>query len=393
MTAIKESTMSHDLPSSTLQIQSLLEADGTLRARLVEAALPALGPDDVLIKVQATPVNPSDLGLFFAGADLASVQSDPDEPHAGVTTQVSEAALALLGARIGESLPVGNEGAGTVIAAGSSDAAQALIGRTVAALGGAMYSQYRVAHASQTLPLPEGTDPRDGASCFVNPLTALGMTETMRLEGHTALVHTAAASNLGQMLNRICLADGIDLVNIVRRPEQAELLRSQGARYVVDSSAPSYTRDLEEAIAATGATIGFDATGGGRLASDILHAMEQAAQQRASGSYNRYGSSEPKQVYIYGSLDRSPTELHRTYGLTWGVGGWLLTPFLAKVGPEVTNRLRQRVVDELHTTFASHYREELSLAEALDPERIASYARQGTGAKVLLRPDQDTVSR
>ncbi len=282
-------------------------------------------------------------------------------------------------------MPAGNEGAGTVVAAGSSAAAQALLGKKVAAAGGAMYSQYRCVDTGLCLELPEGTTAEDGASSFVNPMTALGMVETMRLEHHTALVHTAAASNLGQMLNRLCIADQIPLVNIVRRPEQAELLRSAGARFVCDTSAPDFTTGLIAALTATSATLAFDAVGGGRLASQILTCMEAAASGTAGG-YSRYGSSVHKQVYIYGSLDHGPTELTRSFGFAWGVGGWLLTGFLARIGEDGRDRLRGRVAAELASTFASSYAGRVSLAGALALDAISAYARQATGSKYLIMP-------
>jgi len=287
--------------------------------------------------------------------------------------------------RLEQSMPVGNEGAGVVIKTGSSDAAKALMGRTVAMIGGAMYSQYRCLKVAECLPLPAGITPAEGASCFVNPLTALGMTETMRREGHKALVHTAAASNLGQMLNRICLKDGIGLVNIVRSPEQADILRKIGAKYIVDSTAPTFMDDLTNALVETGATLAFDAIGGGRLAGQILACMEIAANKTAK-VYSRYGSSVHKQVYIYGGLDTRPTELNRAFGMAWGVGGWLLFPFLQKIGPAGGAKLRQRVVDELKTTFASHYTQVVSLQEALQLNHIAVYGKRATGEKYLINP-------
>ena len=292
-----------------------------------------------------------------------------------------------MAARLDESMPVGNEGAGVVIRTGSSDAAKALMGKTVAMIGGAMYAQYRVLQVDECLPLPDGTTPAEGASCFVNPLTALGMTETMRREGHKALVHTAAASNLGQMLNKICLKDGIPLVNIVRSKEQAGILREIGAKHVVDSTAPSFMDDLTKALAETGATIAFDAIGGGKLAGQILTAMEAAINKTAK-AYSRYGSSVHKQVYVYGSLDPRPTELTRGFGMAWGVGGWLLTPFLQKIGPADGQKLRQRVVAELKTTFASHYTKVVSLQEALQLDNIAVYNKRATGEKFLINPNK-----
>lgn len=303
-----------------------------------------------------------------------------------MTAPVPPAAMRAMDARIGQSLPVGNEGAGTVVAAGSSPEAQALISRTVSLAGGAMYSQFRCVDAAICLVLPEGTAAADGASSFVNPLTALGMVETMRMEGHTGLVHTAAASNLGQMLNRLCIEEQIPLVNVVRKPEQEEILRSQGARHVCDSSKGGFMDDLTNALRETGATLGFDAVGGGRLASQILACMEAAASS-TPGAYSRYGSSVHKQVYIYGGLDRGPTELTRSFGFAWGLGGWLLTPFLQKIGPESMARLRDRVAAGLKTTFASSYTAEVSLSGALRLEAIADYGRQATGSKYLINPN------
>ncbi|MEO7851046.1 MAG: NADH oxidase, partial [Rubrivivax sp.] len=272
--------------------------------------------------------------------------------------------------------------------AGPSPAAQALVGKTVALLGGGMYAQFRDIAADQCLVLPDGASAADGASAFVNPLTALGMVETLRREGHTALVHTAAASNLGQMLQRICRADGVGLVNIVRRPEQVELLRSQGATHVCDSSAENFLADLTEAIDATGATIGFDATGGGRLAGQILTAMEVALGRRAS-AYSRYGTTTLKQVYIYGGLDTGPTEFARNFGFAWSLGGWLLFPFLQKIGPEAVQQLKERVARELKTTFTSRYARVVSLAEALQLDTIAAYNQRATGEKFLIDPSRD----
>jgi len=290
-----------------------------------------------------------------------------------------------LAARVGEAMTVGIEGSGVVVAAGQSPEAQSLLGRAVGFLGGATYGEYCLAPARMCLPLPEGVDVVDGASSFVNPLTALGMVETMRREGHTGLVHTAAASNLGQMLNRICLADDVPLVNIVRRPEQAALLRGQGAVHVCDSSAPAFEAELVAALRATGATLAFDAISGGRLAGQILNAMERAVLP-PDAPYSRYGSDVHKQVYVYGVLDPRPIELQRRFGFAWGVGGWLLTPFLARTSREDLTRLRQRVADELTTTFASHYTDQISLREALDVETVRRYARLATGQKFLVRP-------
>jgi NADPH2:quinone reductase len=304
-----------------------------------------------------------------------------------VTAPIAPELLGSFTARLGQSLPVGNEGAGIVVEAGASPEARVLLGRTVGLVGGATYAQYRVAPAAMVLPFPEGIRPAEAASWFVNPLTALGMVETMRREGHKALVHTAAASNLGQMLQKICLADAIDLVNIVRRPDQEKILRGIGARHVCDSSDPAFRAKLIDALAETGATLAFDATGGGKLAGQILSCME-AAQLRQSTDYSRYGSTIHKQVYLYGRLDRTPTVLSSDVGMAWGVGGWLLPPFLQKIGPEATGRLRDRVAAEIRTTFASHYTATISLVEALELETLRAYARQATGEKYLINPNK-----
>jgi len=370
-----------------LQLRSLIRANGELELSLHDEPIPEPQAHEVVIRVEASPMNPSDLGLLFGAADMgtAKVSGTPGRPV--VTATVPERAMPAMAGRLDQSMPVGNEGAGVVVKAGSSPAAQALLGKTVAAIGGAMYSQYRAVAAAQCLELPAGTAPSEGASCFVNPLTSLGMVETMRREGHKALVHTAAASNLGQMLNKICQKDGIDLVNIVRKPEQEALLRGIGAKYVCNASSPTFLEDLTQALVETGATLAFDATGGGKLAGQILGCME-AALNRTAKEYSRYGSTTHKQVYIYGGLDRSPTEFVRNFGMAWGMGGWLLFPFLQKLGDEGTQRLRARVVAELKTTFASHYTREVSLFEALQLDAIGVYGKQATGEKFLLNPNK-----
>jgi NADPH:quinone reductase-like Zn-dependent oxidoreductase len=370
-----------------LQLRSLIKKSGELELSLAKEPIPEPGPEEVLVRVEASPINPSDLGLLVGAADMSTAKASGNGDATVVTAKVPEGAMKAMAGRLDESMPVGNEGAGVVVKAGSSDAAQALLGKTVAMIGGAMYAQYRCLRAKDVLPLPPGTTPAEGASCFVNPLTSLGMVETMRREGHKALVHTAAASNLGQMLNKICLKDGVGLVNIVRNAEQADILRKLGAKHVVDSSAPTFMDDLTNALVETGATLAFDAIGGGRLAGQILTCMETAANKTAK-VYSRYGSSVHKQVYIYGGLDMRPTELVRSFGMAWGIGGWLLFPFLQKIGPADGARLRQRVVDELKTTFASHYTKEVSLQEALQPENIAAYGKRATGEKYLINPNK-----
>ncbi len=376
-------------PGSTnltgLQLQSKVHGSGELVLSLVGVDTPAPKEDEVVVRVQATPINPSDIGLLFAAADMSTATYSGTATHPVVTARIPAAAMKAMAGRMNEAMTVGNEGAGVVVAAGSSAAAQALLGKTVALLGGAMYAQLRCVKAAQCLPLAEGTTAAEGASCFVNPLTALGMVETMKLEGHTALVHTAAASNLGQMLNKICRADGIKLVNIVRHAEAAAVLRALGAEYVCDSSLPSFTDDLTEALVATGATLAFDALGGGALAGQILTCMETAIN-RSAKEYSRYGSNTLKQVYIYGGLDLRPTEIVRNFGMTWGVGGWLLFPFLNRAGAATAAAMKARVAAELKTTFASHYAKEISLAQALSSDAIKAYGQRTTGAKYLINP-------
>lgn len=373
------------LPETNLQILSTVSSDGTLTLELAEKPMPVPKPEQVIVQIEASPINPSDHGVMFGFANVADATSTGSGNETTFTAPVPEVGMRVMKARIDQPLTLGNEGAGTVVAAGESDYAQSLIGKTVAVMGGGMYAKYRCLDAAMCMPLlPEHTA-KDGASCFVNPLTALSMLETMRMEDHTALVHTAAASNLGQMLVRICQDDGVDLVNIVRKEEQVNILKDLGAKYVVNSSTDSFMPDLIDAIHETGATLGFDATGGGKLASDILSAMEAAAA-RTPSQYSIYGSIKHKQVYIYGGLDTSPTTLSRGYGMAWGVGGWLLPNFLAKAGDEVAARLRGRVLKELKTTFASHYTQEISLAQALDADTVRQYYAKSTGEKFLICP-------
>jgi NADPH:quinone reductase-like Zn-dependent oxidoreductase len=370
-----------------LQLRSQISKGGELELSLSEVTTPEPGPDQVVVKVEAAPINPSDLGLLIGPADMSTAKAAGSGAGTKVTAKVPGQALPFIAARLDQAMPVGNEGAGTVVRAGSSEAAQALLGKTVSMIGGGMYAQYRLLKATDCQPLPAGTTAAEGASWFVNPLTALGMTETMKREGHKALVHTAAASNLGQMLNKICLEDGIPLVNIVRSAEQAKLLRGIGAKHVVDSTSAGFTAELTQALVETGATIAFDAIGGGKLASQILTAMEMALNKTAA-QYSRYGSTTHKQVYIYGSLNTGAVELTRNYGMAWGVGGWLLTPFLQKIGRPDQVRLRERVVNSLKTTFASHYTKVVSLPEVLDLKNIAVYGKRATGEKFLINPNK-----
>jgi NADPH:quinone reductase-like Zn-dependent oxidoreductase len=377
--------MNVHVAESGLQLRSLITKDGQLELSLAKVKVPEPTDDEVLVRVEATPLNPSDLGLLLGPADMTTAKASGTADSPVITASVPQQTLKGLAARLDQSMPVGNEGAGVVVKAGAN--AKALLGKTVSMIGGGMYAQYRCLKASDCQMLPEGTTAADGASWFVNPLTALAMTETMRREGHTALVHTAAASNLGQMLNKICLKDGINLVNIVRSAEQAKILRELGAKHICDSSSPNFLEDLTKALAATGATIAFDAIGGGKLAGQILSCMEAAANLNAK-SYSRYGSTVHKQVYIYGRLDTGQTELGRDFGMAWGVGGFLLTPFLIKIGAAEAQKLRTRVASELKTTFSSHYAKVISLQEALQPAIIAAYNKRATGEKYLINPNK-----
>ncbi len=377
--------MTTTTPTHGLQLRSIVKTGGELQLSLVNIETPSPGPDEIVVRIQATPINPSDIGLLFGAADMTTAKASGIAAQPVITASVPERFMKGMAGRLDQSMPVGNEGAGVVVATGDSPAAKALLGKTVAVLGGAMYSQYRTVPVAMSLLLPDGASAADGASCFVNPLTALGMVETMRREGHTALVHTAAASNLGQMLNKICIKDGVKLVNIVRKPEQAALLKSIGAHYVCDATASTFMSDLTEALVATGATLAFDATGGGKLAGQILTCME-AALNRTAKEYSRYGSTTHKQVYLYGGLDTSATEFHRSFGMAWGIGGWLLFPFMQKIGAAGTQALKARVAAELKTTFASHYAKEISLAQALQLDTIAAYGQRATGSKYLINP-------
>ena len=375
-----------ELPETNTVMVTLVKPEGQLEVYFERRAMPEPKPHEVLVKVLTTPINPSDLGLLFGGADMTTARAGTRDGLPLITADVPPAGMRAMGGRIGDALPIGNEGCGVVVKAGESPDAQALLGQTVALLGGEMYAEYRCLPVQMTMPLPDGTDPVDGASCFVNPLTSLAFAETMRMENHSAIVHTAAASNLGQMLVKICAKDGIPLVNIVRSDAQVEILKGIGAQHIVNSSADDFMDRLVDAIAETGATIGFDATGGGKLSGQVLTAMEAAAVRKMT-TYSRYGSDTFKQVYIYGALDLSPTTFSaRSFGLTWGLGGFLLTPFMAKAGMETVGRMRKRVVDELTTTFKSHYSHEISLADALNVDTAQAYNAKRTGEKYLIRP-------
>jgi NADPH:quinone reductase len=371
---------------SALQIVSLIKSSGELELSVASFAVPRPGPDEVLLRIEAAPINPSDLALLLAGADATKLEAGGTAERPLLTGKVPSTASLTL--RLGQAVPAGNEGAGTVVEAGSSPAALALLGKTVSvAPGSGMYAEYRVLRAEQCLLLNAGATAIDGASASINPLTALGFVETMRRERHTAIVNTAAASNLGQMLVRICLKDGIPLVNIVRSAEQVARLREIGATHVCDSSAQTFLADLTEAIAETGATLAFDCLGGGKIGGQILSCMEAAINRKAT-AYSRYGSATHKQLYIYGGLDTSPTEFVRSFGLAWGIGGWLVTPFLLTLEPGRVAALKQRIAAEVTTTFASPHTQRVSLTEALQLDAVRHYAKKATGAKYLITPNQ-----
>ncbi|PLZ03184.1 NADH oxidase [Burkholderia sp. WAC0059] len=383
--------MTNTASRSGLELRTRISSDGALDLWLEEVPVSEPGPDEVVIRIEAAPLNPSDIILLLGPADLSTMKAGGTSTRPTLTASVPVSALAGLAARLDQALPAGNEGAGVVVSAGAN--ARHLLGRTVAArspLG--MYAEYRTVAASACMALPAGTTAEQGASAFINPLTALGMVETMRREGHTALVHTAAASNLGQMLNRLCMADGIPLVNIVRSQAQAGMLRDMGAKHVLVSTSPTFNEELVAALGETGATLAFDAIGGGTMAETILAAMEAVAIGKA-GSYSRYGSPIHKQVYIYGVLDAGPTQINRKFGMAWGIGGWLMTWFVEKIGVDAARKLRDRIAAELTTTFASRYSARITLAEALSPDTIRAYSRRATGEKFLLVPGKRSAGR
>ena len=380
--------MNNETPSSGLQLRSLVTEDGQLQLFLKSAPVPEPGENEVVVRIEATPINPSDQAILIMPADVATGETSGSGADTRYTAKLRSGMESRVKPRIGKPLAMGNEGAGTVVKAGSGAAAQALLGKTVAVMDGALYCQYRKVNVMQCMPQNEGTTAREAASCFVNPLTALGFVETMRAEGFKAIIHTAAASNLGQMLNRICQSDGIDLINIVRKQEQVDILKAMGAKYICNSSDENFMNDLTAAIEETGAYIAFDATGGGDLGSRILSCMERAALKGTEELPGPYGSTTFKQLYNYGGLDLSPTIINRNFGFSWGINAWLLTPFTQKAGMEKMMELRQRVANELRTTFASHYSDEISLTEALDKDIVAAYSQQATGRKFLINPSK-----
>ena len=367
------------------QLFSTISSDGQLEFSLLEVDVPKPKPHEVIVRVEAAPINPSDMWPMFGPANLSDAKLEYSDTKKVLSAPLYPGMAARVGSRLDQVLPVGNEGAGTVVAAGDSDAAQALMGKTVAILSGATYAEYCCVPVQACMAHNQGTTAAQAASSFVNPLTALGMVDTMRMEGHSAIVHTAAASGLGQMLNKICLAEGVPLVNIVRKQEQVDILKAIGATHICDSSSDSFKKDLLAAIDDTGATLAFDAIGGGDLVSDILTAMERVGSKDAVG-FNTYGSPAHKQVYIYGGLDFAPTVLNRAYGMSWGVGGFLLMQFLGKVTPQRVGELHQRVANEITTTFASHFSDELTFKQAMTPSYVAQYNAKKTGEKFLINP-------
>ena len=371
------------------EIRSKVTSEGNIEISIATVAKPVPSDDEVLIRVEAAPINPSDLGLLLSfGADLSTINVTGSGDETVTSMKIHPGLMGAMKPRLDESMQVGNEGSGVVVDAGVN--AKDLIGKTVGLAGGSMYSQYRCVPATSCLVMEDGTTAQEAASSFVNPLTALSFIETMKMENHTAIVHTAAASNLGQMLVKICKDDSVPLVNIVRKSEQVEVLKNLGAEHICNTSDPDFMDQLVAALVATGATLGFDATGGGNngeLPGQILAAMEIAANKTAK-EYSRYGSDTYKQVYIYGGLDQSPTILKRAFGMSWGLGGWLLTPMIGKVGMEKFLAMRQRVAKEIKTTFASSYAQEVSFEEMLQPEIIKSYAKQATGKKYLVTPQK-----
>ena len=371
--------------SSARQLFSTVTDDHRLVLSIEPLDVPEPSDDQVVVQMQAVPINPSDLGVLLAPANLETARRETIDGNPALVADVPEAMRRAFRGRVNQKLPAGNEGAGIVVAAGAAPAAQALLGRTVTLVGGRMYRTHRVMPAAHAVPLPEGADPVEGASLFVNPMTVQAFLETMKLEGHSAMVHTAAASNLGQMLARLCLKQDVPLVAIVRSEAQEGLLKDIGLQHVVNSSTEDFMPRLVAAIATTGATLGFDAVGGGRLASQMLTAMDQAQAKRGA-EYSIYGSTAHKQVYLYGRLDPSPTSLSAGLGMYWGVGGWLLTPRLAQLGRERTMAMRRYAVEERNGVFASHYTQTISLEELLEPEVARAVNRKATGEKFLVDP-------
>ena len=362
------------------QLFTTLESDGTLTLQIEDVTFPEPKDNQVLVKMEAAPINPSDLAILTGAADFENAEYSPGK----VVAKMPEPFNSGSKARHGKKLPAGNEGAGTVVATGDGDAAKALMGQRVACVPGNAFSQYAIADAKMCLPLGDHSA-EAGASSFVNPMTALGFAENAKMEGQGAILHTVGASNLGQMLNRICLEDGLGLVNIVRKDDQAELLKSQGATHIVNSSGDDFMGQLRSAIEDTGAFFGFDPIGGGKMVDSCFKAMEQVAVANMT-EYSRYGSNQAKRMFIYGRLDVSPTTLTPSYGFGWTLSGWLLFPFLQQAGQETMGRMRKRVLDNLTTTFASNYKAKVDLEAMLTKDAILDYREMKTGQKYLVTP-------
>ena len=367
--------------SSNLALRSTLRRNGDVEIALEQVRVPA--PEGgVVVEMLAAPIHPADMTLLFARADPGTAERVQRDGKTVTVLRAGDAAAQAQASRVDVATAVGMEGAGRVVEAGPSDAAQALLGRLVAVRGNGVYARYNRIALEDILPLPDDVSASEGAAAFINPLTVLGMVELMRDGGFGGLVHTAAASTIGQMLCRLCREEGIGLVNIVRRPEQVELLRSIGAEHVCDMSGPDFEDELLRALVATGATLAFDATGGGDLASRILNLMERALPKPEG--YQHYGSNIRKKVFIYGTLDPSPLVLLKNYGLAWDLGGYLVFHFLESIGPERAEGLKRRVVEGLKTTFAMQYSHKISLAEACDPDVLRGAGRRATGEKYLI---------
>ncbi|PPR76922.1 MAG: hypothetical protein CFH01_01774 [Alphaproteobacteria bacterium MarineAlpha2_Bin1] len=369
------------------EIRSEVTKDGKIIISI--AKVPVIFPkkDEVLVKIEASPINPSDLGrLITFGADLNNINILGSGDETVTTIEINNKLLNSLKNRIGKSMNVGNEGAGIIVESGKDS--KRLLGKIVGLAGGGMYSEYRCVKAKSCLVMSDGTSAREAASSFVNPLTALGFIETMKLENHKAIVHTAAASNLGKMLVKLCKNESIPLINIVRSAKQVENLKKIGAEFVLNMNDNLFMEDLINAIKETGATLGFDATGGGndgKLVGQILSSMEIAASTK-SKEYLMYGSESFKQIYIYGVLDRNPIVLKNSFGFYWGIGGWLLMPMIKKFGLVAFQNMREKVAREIKTTFRSEYKKIISFEEMLQPEIIRDFSRQSTGEKYLLDP-------
>lgn len=362
------------------QLFTTLESDGTLTLAIEDVTFPEPKGNQVLVKMEAAPINPSDLAILTGAADFENAEYSPGK----VVAKMPEPFNSGQKSRHGQKLPAGNEGAGTVVATGDSDMAKALMGQRVACVPGNAFSQYAIADAAMCLPLGDHSS-EAGASSFVNPMTALGFVENAKMDGQKAILHTVGASNLGQMLNRICLEDGMDLVNIVRKDDQAELLKAQGAKHVVNSSDDDFMDQLRSAIDETDAFYGFDPIGGGQMVDSCFKAMEQVAVSKMT-EYSRYGSNQQKRMFIYGRLDFGPTVLTPAYGFGWTLSGWLLTPFLQNAGMETVMRMRTRVLQNLTTTFASSYKTKVDLEGMLTKEAILDYRQMKTGEKYLVTP-------